>query len=74
MTIESIPIHRTGLTLRADPSRVLVRPFMPHTEERAAKICQRVHGWFGCGLPAYGDANSGTFGSGGLLLSGHRSA
>ena len=42
MTIESIPIQRTGLILRADPSRVLIRPFMPHTEERAAKICQRV--------------------------------
>jgi len=38
----SIAIHRTGLTLRADPARVLVRPFNPTSERRAKKICARV--------------------------------
>jgi predicted GH43/DUF377 family glycosyl hydrolase len=38
----SIAIHRTGLTLRADPARVLVRPFNPTNERRAKKICARV--------------------------------
>jgi hypothetical protein len=37
-----ITIHRTGLTLRADPARVLVRPFNPTNEQRARKICARV--------------------------------
>jgi len=37
-----ISIHRTGLTLRADPARVLVRPFNPTSEQRATKICARV--------------------------------
>lgn len=37
-----ISIHRTGLTLRADAARVLVRPFNPTTEQRATKICARV--------------------------------
>src|SRR5262249_3794751 len=37
-----IPIQRTGLTLRPDPRRVLVRPFNPTSEERARKICARV--------------------------------
>jgi predicted GH43/DUF377 family glycosyl hydrolase len=37
----SIAIHRTGLTLRPDPARVLVRPFNTN-EERARKICARV--------------------------------
>ena len=38
----TLPINRTGLTLRADPRRVLVRPFNPTTAERARKICARV--------------------------------
>src|ERR1051326_188882 len=38
----SIAIHRTGLTLRPDPARVLVRPFNPTNEKRARKICARV--------------------------------
>src|SRR3954462_9924808 len=38
----SINLHRTVLLLRADPSRVLVRPFNPSTTERARKICARV--------------------------------
>src|SRR6266581_9492488 len=38
----NVPINRTGLTLRADPRRVLVRPFNPTTAERARKICARV--------------------------------
>src|SRR3974390_2700635 len=38
----SIPCHRTGLTLRPDARRVLVRPFNPTSEERARKICARV--------------------------------
>src|SRR5436305_5058617 len=37
-----ITIHRTGLTLRADPARVLVRPFNPTNEQRARKLCARV--------------------------------
>src|SRR5213594_2620669 len=37
-----IAIHRTGLTLRPDPARVLVRPFNPTNERRAKKICARV--------------------------------
>src|SRR5258708_5679410 len=37
-----IAIHRTGLTLRADPARVLIRPFNPTNERRAKKICARV--------------------------------
>jgi predicted GH43/DUF377 family glycosyl hydrolase len=40
--MKSVTIHRTGLTLRADPGRVLVRPFNPTNEERARKICARV--------------------------------
>src|SRR5882757_6550248 len=40
--MKSVPIHRTGITLRADPGRVLVRPFNPTTEQRARKICARV--------------------------------
>src|SRR5881398_435870 len=42
MTTYSVPIHRTDLILRADPRRVLVRPFNPTTAERARKICARV--------------------------------
>ena len=38
----SIAVHRTGLTLRPDPARVLVRPFNPTNEKRARKICARV--------------------------------
>ena len=37
-----IPIHRCAVTLRADPSRVLIRPFNPTNERRAKKICARV--------------------------------
>src|SRR4051812_24016784 len=40
--ITPIPIQRTDLILRADPRRVLVRPFNPTTPERARKICARV--------------------------------
>jgi predicted GH43/DUF377 family glycosyl hydrolase len=37
-----ISIHRTAVTLRADPARVLIRPFNPTSERRAKKICARV--------------------------------
>src|SRR4051812_28076191 len=37
-----LAIQRTGLTLRADPARVLIRPFNATTEQRAKKICARV--------------------------------
>jgi predicted GH43/DUF377 family glycosyl hydrolase len=37
-----ITIHRCAVTLRADPSRVLIRPFNPTNERRAKKICARV--------------------------------
>ena len=40
--MKNLPIHRTGLMLRADPRRVLVRPFNPTNAERARKICARV--------------------------------
>lgn len=38
----NVPVHRSDLILRADPRRVLVRPFNPTTPERARKICARV--------------------------------
>jgi predicted GH43/DUF377 family glycosyl hydrolase len=37
-----ITIHRCAVTLRADPARVLIRPFNPTSERRAKKICARV--------------------------------
>ena len=37
-----ITIHRCAVTLRADPARVLIRPFNPTNERRAKKICARV--------------------------------
>src|SRR5436190_5946053 len=40
--MNSVKVDRTGLMLRADPARVLVRPFNPSTLERARKICARV--------------------------------
>ena len=33
---------RTGIVIRPDPSRVLFRPFNPHTVERSLKIVARV--------------------------------
>jgi len=38
------PLHvqRTPVFLRPDPSRVLVRPFLPSDDARAARICARV--------------------------------
>src|SRR5580700_273641 len=38
----SIPIRRTSLILRPDPSRVLLRPFSPGDSERTARIIDRV--------------------------------
>ena len=40
--MKKIDLVRTNITLRPDPSRVLVRPFNPTTAERAARICARV--------------------------------
>jgi len=40
--MKTVNVHRTGLLLRADPDRVLVRPFNPSTLNRARKICARV--------------------------------
>src|SRR5437667_10281017 len=40
--IKSINVKRTGVRLRPDPARVLIRPFNPTTEQRAIKICARV--------------------------------
>src|SRR5689334_21511040 len=40
--MKAVNVHRTGLFLRADPDRVLVRPFNPSTLTRARKICARV--------------------------------
>src|SRR5438270_161825 len=40
--MKSVNVRRTGLMLRADPARVLARPFHPSTLERARKICARV--------------------------------
>ncbi len=39
---KAFQVKRTGLTLSPDPARVLVRPFYPSTDERAANICARV--------------------------------
>ncbi len=38
----SIPIRRTPLILRPDPSRVLLRPFSPGDSERAGRIIARI--------------------------------
>jgi predicted GH43/DUF377 family glycosyl hydrolase len=38
----SIPILRTSLILRPDPSRVLLRPFSPGDSARAARIIDRI--------------------------------
>jgi predicted GH43/DUF377 family glycosyl hydrolase len=38
----SIPIRRTSLILRPDPSRVLLRPFSPGDSERTARIINRI--------------------------------
>ncbi len=38
----SIPIRRTSLILRPDPSRVLLRPFSPGDSERASRIIHRI--------------------------------
>jgi predicted GH43/DUF377 family glycosyl hydrolase len=38
----SIPIRRTPLILRPDPSRVLLRPFNPGDSERTGRIIQRI--------------------------------
>jgi predicted GH43/DUF377 family glycosyl hydrolase len=39
-----IPIHRTEVRLRPDPARVLLRPFCPTTDDRAARIAERALG------------------------------
>jgi predicted GH43/DUF377 family glycosyl hydrolase len=38
----SIPIRRTPLILRPDPSRVLLRPFSPGDSERTGRIIERI--------------------------------
>jgi predicted GH43/DUF377 family glycosyl hydrolase len=40
----SIPIRRTPLILRPDPSRVLLRPFTPGDSERVGRIIDRILG------------------------------
>jgi hypothetical protein len=40
--MKPVNVIRKDITLRSDPSRVLVRPFNPTTEERAVRICARV--------------------------------
>ena len=40
--MKSIPITRTGILLRPDPARVLIRPFNPTTEQRAFRMAARV--------------------------------
>ena len=40
----SIPIRRTPLILRPDPSRVLLRPFNPGDSERGGRIIDRIMG------------------------------
>ncbi len=40
--MKAINLRRTNVTLHPDPARVLVRPFYPATDERAAKVCGRV--------------------------------
>ena len=40
--MREIRVRRTNLTLHPDPARVLVRPFYPSNDQRAANICARV--------------------------------
>jgi predicted GH43/DUF377 family glycosyl hydrolase len=40
--MNTIHVERTNLILRPDPARVLIRPFYPSNEQRAAQICGRV--------------------------------
>jgi len=40
--MNTIHVERTKLILRPDPARVLIRPFYPSNEHRAAQICGRV--------------------------------
>jgi predicted GH43/DUF377 family glycosyl hydrolase len=39
---EPVPVHRSGIHLRPDNSRVLLRPFLPGGEERAREIIGRI--------------------------------
>src|SRR5262245_12318210 len=38
---KSTQVKRANITLRPDPSRVLIRPFSPTSEQRVIKICAR---------------------------------
>jgi predicted GH43/DUF377 family glycosyl hydrolase len=40
--MDTIHVERTNLILRPDPARVLIRPFYPTNEQRAARVCGRV--------------------------------
>jgi predicted GH43/DUF377 family glycosyl hydrolase len=40
--MKTIHVERTSLSLHPDPARVLIRPFYPITDQRAAQICSRV--------------------------------
>src|SRR6266545_518172 len=42
--MKAVSLQRTSLHLRPDPARVLIRPFVPNSEQRCIKICARAMG------------------------------
>src|SRR5438093_849244 len=42
--MKAVSLQRTSLLLRPDPARVLIRPFVPSTDQRCIKICARAMG------------------------------
>src|SRR6266508_1314577 len=42
--MKAVSLQRTSLQLRPDPARVLIRPFVPNSEQRCIKICARAMG------------------------------
>ncbi|HEU0010088.1 MAG TPA: glycoside hydrolase family 130 protein [Verrucomicrobiae bacterium] len=39
--MKAVSLQRTSLQLRPDPARVLIRPFVPSSDQRCIKICAR---------------------------------
>jgi len=42
--MKAVSLQRTSLQLRPDPARVLIRPFVPSSDQRSIKICARAMG------------------------------
>jgi predicted GH43/DUF377 family glycosyl hydrolase len=42
--MKAVSLQRTNVMLRPDPARVLIRPFVPSSDQRSIKICARVMG------------------------------